>query len=263
MKQLAFAVILAATAASVFADVPGRITKLGDNGESGQAIVGNILWKPMAKKYIVTQKNGVEVEIAYDEVAKVETQRPKELDAAVKAVKDGKYAAAIPVLEKIAKDYAMLQWDEPAARYLAESYVAVDRAADAVKVCEQVISLNPKAAYMGDMAMSYWTALLKTGKSAKLEDLIEKAARSGERATAAKALVMRGDILADKKQYKEALEDGYLRVIVLYKNVKDVQPEAIYKAMQAFEAIQQVPYAEKMRSLLRSDYPSSDYAKKL
>lgn len=260
MKQLALAVILAAAAASVFAEVPGRITKAGDNG---QTIVGNILWKPMAKKYIVTQKNGVEVEIPYDQVAKVETQRPKELEGAVKAVKDGKYAAAIPVLEKIAKDYAMLQWDEPASRYLAEAYVAVDRSADAVKVCEQVISLRPEAAYMGEMAMSYWTALLKTGKTAKLDDLVDKAARSGERVVAARALIMRGDILAAKKQYKEALEDGYLRVIVLYKNIKEVQPEAIYKAMQAFEAIQQVPHAEKMRGLLRSDYPSSDYAKKL
>lgn len=259
MKKIALIAVFAMTAAASFA-IQGRITKAGDNG---QRIDGDIIWKQIAKKYVVTQKNGVEVEISYDEVAKVETQRPKELEGAINAVKSGKPAVAIPVLEKIAKDYAMLQWDEPAARYLAEAYVAVDRSADAVKTCEAIIALRPEAAYMGEMAMSYWTALLKTGKTAKLQDLVEKAARSGERVAAARALVMRGDMLAEQKQYKEALEDGYLRVVVLYKNVKDVQPEAIYKAMQAFEAIQQVPAAERMRSLLRSDYPSSDYAKKL
>lgn len=259
MKQIALIAVFAMTAVASFA-VPGRITKTGDNGKQ---IVGDIIWKQVAKKYVITQKGGLEVEVAFDEVAKVETQRPKELEGAVNAVKSGKAAAAIPVLEKIVKDYAMLQWDEPAARFLAEAYVAVDRPADAVKTCESIIALRPEAAYMGEMAMSYWTALLKTGKTAKLQDLVEKAARSGERVAAARALVMRGDMLAAQKQYKEALEDGYLRVVVLYKNIKEVQPEAIYKAMQAFEAIQQVPYAERMRSLLRSDYPSSDYAKKL
>lgn len=262
MKKIALAAILAAVAAaSAFADeVPGRITKAGVNG---QQITGNILWKPVGKKYVITQKNGVEVEVPFDEVAKVEVVRPKELEGAVSAVKSGKYAAAIPVLEKIAKGYAMLQWDEPATRYLAEAYLATDRAADAAKACETIISLRPEAAYMGELAMQYWTALLQTGKTAKLDDLVQKAARSGERATAARALVMRGDMLSAEKKYKEALEDGYLRVVVLYKNVKEVQPEAIYKAMQAFEAIQQVPYAEKMRSILRSEYPSSDYARKL
>jgi hypothetical protein len=49
----------------------------------------------------------------------------------------------------------------------------------------------------------------------------------------------------------------------LYENVRAAQPEALSKAAKAFDALQQNPNAERMRTLLRTKYPSSDYAKKL
>ena len=258
MKKTLIA-ILALTTLAARADVRARIFKVGDDRPKQ----GTVIWKAGAKQYILTDQKGIEVTFDFDEVERIQVEKPKEFDGAVKAVKDGRTAAAIPVLEKIVKEYSMLQWDGMAAPYLVEAYIAVDRAADAVKVCESIIALKPQEAYAGDLAMGYWTALLKTGKTAKLEELVEKAAKSGQRSNAARALVMRGDILAAKKSYKEALEDGYLRVIVLYKSEKSLQPEALFKAAQAFEAIQQVPHAEKMRTILRTEYPGSDYARKL
>ena len=74
---------------------------------------------------------------------------------------------------------------------------------------------------------------------------------------------MRGDMLMESKQPRDALKDGYLRVVILYENVRSVQPEALYKAAKAFEAIHQNPNAEKMRSILRTKYASSEYARKI
>ena len=112
------------------------------------------------------------------------------------------------------------------------------------------------------MAPIYWQALLKSNRSAKLNKLLEEAIKKGGREASASALILRGDMLLESKQPRDALKDGYLRVIVLYENVRTVQPEALYKAAKAFEALHQNPNAERMRSTLRSKYPNSEYARK-
>ena len=109
----------------------------------------------------------------------------------------------------------------------------------------------------------YWQALLKTGKGARLNDLITKAIAEGGREASAAALVMRGDMLMERKEALNALKDGYLRVVVLYENVKDIQPEALYKAAKAFDSLNRTADAERMRSKLRSKYAQSEYARKL
>jgi hypothetical protein len=123
--------------------------------------------------------------------------------------------------------------------------------------------MKPEAAYRGELAVIYWQALLKANRSAKLGDLLKDAIAKGGREASASALVMRGDMLMERKQPRDALKDGYLRVVILYENVRTVQPEALYKAAKAFEALQQNPNAEKMRTLLRTKYPGSAYAKKI
>ena len=116
---------------------------------------------------------------------------------------------------------------------------------------------------MGDLAVMYWQALLKANRSAKLEELLDQAIKKGGREASASALVLRGDLLMARKQPRDALKDGYLRVVVLYENVRAVQPEALFKAAKAFEALQQNPNAEKMRTMLRTKFPSSEFAKQL
>ena len=74
---------------------------------------------------------------------------------------------------------------------------------------------------------------------------------------------MRGDMLMERKQPRDALKDGYLRAVVLYEGVRAVQPEALFKAAKAFEALQQNPNAEKMRTILRTKYPGSEWAKRI
>jgi hypothetical protein len=234
-----------------------------------KTVQGQIRWMSAAKKYVVltTRANSattIELELQPSQVAKISVPQPKELGPAVQAVRSGNnVAAAIPVLEKIIRDYTMLQWDEVAARALAEAQMMNNNPAGAVKACEVVIATKPEAAYMGDLAVIYWQALLKADRSAKLSGLLDEAIKKGGREASASALILRGDMLMDKKQPRDALKDGYLRVVVLYENVRSAQPEALFKASKAFDALQQNPNAEKMRTLLRTKYPGSEYAKKL
>ena len=238
----------------------------------GQSISGQIRWLAAQKKYIVmttrpgagTSQATIEIQLQPDQVAKIEVPQPRELAPALQAVRSGaNAAAAIPVLEKIVRDYAMLQWDEPAARVLAEAQLAVGTPEAAIKACEIVIAMRPEAAYKGELAVTYWQALLKANRSAKLDGLLKDAIAKGGREASASALIMRGDMLMERKQPRDALKDGYLRVVVLYEGVRAVQPEALFKAAKAFEALQQNPNAEKMRSLLRTKFPGSEYAKKI
>ncbi len=253
---------LALAAAGVQAQVPGVLVTV-----EGREMQGRLSWRAVARKYTVAtaDRSGkiIEIELAPEQVKAIKVPEPRELAPALEAVRAGKGASAMPVLEKIMRDYAMLPWDEPAARGLAEAHLQNNNPAAAVKVCETVIAYKPEAAYSGELAVVYWEALLKAGRTAKLSGLLDEAVKKGDRETSAAALLKRGDLLMEKKQPREALKDGYLRVVVLYENVRSLQPEALYKAAQAFDALQQHANANKMRTLLRTRYPGSEYAKKL
>lgn len=267
-RYLAMAFVLLFGSSEAFAQAqaqraqPGRVTR-----KDGTQITGNIRWLAQKKKYVVSQtrKDGqsISTDVPLSDVAKVETKKPEKLEAAAKAVMAGKSRAAIPVLEEIVSQYAMLQWDVPATRYLAQAKIDTGDAAGAIKLCESVIATRPEQAYLGDMAPIYWNALLKTDKKAKLDGLITKAIASGDSFASASALIMRGDVCMENKEPENALKDGYLRVVVLYEKVRQVQPEALYKGAKAFEALSQNSNAEKLRDMLRKKFPQSDYAKQL
>jgi len=256
--------LLALLASAPFANaqIDGKIMT-----KDKKVVAGKIRWFPAKRIYTVTQTgaNGqsFESEFTPDRIARIQVPEPAKLRPAIAAVRAGKASAAVPVLQEIVKTYAMLEWDEKAARYLAEAQLASGDAAGAAATCEGLIKAKPSIAYIGDVAPVYWQALLKTGKTAKLGDLITKAIAEGGREASAAALIMRGDMLMEKKETLNALKDGYLRVVILYENVKEVQPEALYKAAKAFDALNQNANAERMRSTLRTKYSQSEYARKL
>lgn len=256
----AFALLMLAPSAN--AQIDGKILK-----KDKQVVAGKIRWLPAKKLYVITQTRqggqSFDIELSPDLVEKVAVAEPAKLKPAISAVKSGNAASAVPVLQEIVKTYAMLHWDEPAARYLAEAQLASGDAVGAIATCETLAKAKPELAYIGEVAPTYWQALLKTNKMAKLEDLISKAIATGDRYASACALIMRGDMLLEQKKGLDALKDGYLRVVILYEGVKEVQPEALFKAARAFDSLNQSSNAEKMRSKLRTKYPTSEYARKL
>ena len=228
---------------------------------------GNLRWLNSAKEYRVSDGKR-EASFKADDVERVEVDRPAALAQAIKRVQTNQgLAAAIASLEEVVKAYGHLTYDLEAARWLAAAYLQQGNAAKAVSTCETIIRDNPEAAYKGEMAVSYWEALIKDGKASKLNLLLDKAIASGDSEAAANALVKRGDAImargSSRANCEEALREGYLRVILLYADPQsDAYAEALYKGAKAFDGMSQGSRANKLRETLKRDCASSVWARK-
>jgi hypothetical protein len=160
----------------------------------------------------------------------------------------------------------MLQHDEEATRWLAEAYLQANNGADAIRAIEKITAVRPEAAYLGDLATVYWRALLRENRTSKLDDLLVMAVKSGNRLASATALLLRGDLILKDGDTQDvhirALKDGYLRVVTLYRTVKEVQPEANYKAAKSLEKLGMTARAQERRETIRKDFPGSEWAGK-
>ncbi len=240
------------------AQIHGAIIKA--NGQrvpsQGQA---PIRWLPSKKQYLVTLPSGVAVPIALQQVRALDVPKPPNLEAAAQlSVRSP--ASAIPTLERIVKDYTMLKWDTEAARWLAEAYLRMNKPKEAVEYLER---LSPETLREGSLSRAYWSALQQSGQKAKLKRVLLEAIENGPRETAAIAQVIRGDLEMEAGNIKEALVHNYLRTVLLFDDVKSIQPEALIKAMRAHEKLGEHSHAEKWKRKLLQDYPDSPYSKEL
>ena len=131
MSKLTVLLMAGVACVAVFGDVPGSITT-----KSAETHKGNIRWSTRDKAYVVTKGN-IELQVPEADVDVLDIDKPAAFDAAVDQVQKGQGAAAIPALQKIAKEYQHLQWDKVAGRYLAEAYIAAGKSEDALKMCER------------------------------------------------------------------------------------------------------------------------------
>ena len=248
---------------SAVADVAGTIVQKGN----ATPLTGQIRWLPATKKYVITTTDRMTVTLLPSQVSKVTVQEPAEYKGLVQMVKSGQFAAAIPGFEKLISDYAMLQWDVEAAPYLADSYFRTGKAAKAIELCDKIAEDNPSATASGPLFLVYCEALLQTQKSDKLKKVLDKAEEKGkelgDRKLLARVQLKRGDVLKAGNMLKDALTEGYLRVIALYQDVKEIQPEALYKACKSFEELSQLGNAERMRRKLLAEYPQDPFAERL
>lgn len=260
------AILLAATAGA--ADIKPSGTVYLANGGSSK---GTIVWRNGSKSYVVTTGRSTST-FKEEEVERVDVTPPKDLERLAKSVAAGSnLAAAVKSLEEIADAYDHLTYDVIATRWLAQAYLKQGNAAKAVSACDKVIRSNPDAAYAGEMAPAYWEALRKTNQAGKLQGLLDKAIASGDRVSAASALVARGDAAlgaddaaaSTAANCQVALRDGYLRVILLYADPStEAYPEALYKGAQAFKKMGQSSRATKLLDTLKAECPNSPWARK-
>ena len=259
------AALSAAPAAATAPTIKGKITT-----QDGVSRSGEIRWSAKEKAYLTTRKAGATMidEITKPEdVAEMDIEKPAQWDAIVKAVEAGKGVSVQKRLEAIVKDYAHLQWDKSAGRYLAQTYVMSGNYDKALAVCRDIIANDETAAYAGDLAPMYWQALLKKGQNAKLEAAIKKAIATGDRYSSGAALIMRGDMevegkAGDRDAAMRALQDGYMRVVLLYTDegvAGKLRPEAMSKAAKCFETLGQAPRAADLRGQLRAQYADSPW----
>ena len=265
MRRIMSIAAAAMAAATVFGDVAGTVINKND-----ERLKGQIRWSARDKAYVVTS-GGVELQVKLNELQALDIPKPAGFDEAVANASKGSptaSAAAIPVLKKIVDGYKRLQWDQAAGRYLAQAYIDTGKAEQALAVCDDIIKMDSTAAYKGELAPSYWRALMALGRAAPLSSALEKAAKSGDRFSSGSALIMRGDMLMkegneSRDAARKALVDGYLRVVLLYTDeavAAKLQPEALFKAARCLEILSQATRADQMRSELKRAYPQSVWA---
>lgn len=239
---------------------PKGVIYTRDGGE----MKGEITWRGASKRFdVVSGRSSTNCEA--DNVERLEIDRPKELDPAIKQVLAGDVSAEA-VLKEIVDTYNNLTHDIEAAAWLAEIYIKKGKTADVLTLVREKARLKPEVQYEGELAKRYWEALIAENKTKDLEKQLDQAIATGKPEVMADAYVARGNAAlakgANTANYKEALLVGYLRVILLYNDPSyDAYAEALYKGAKAFTGMGHGARANELRALLKRDCANTRWAK--
>ncbi len=255
--KIAVCSMLVAVLATASVLAQGVMTQITE--KSGRKLTGPCRWLKASKIYIITVDR-IDIKVSPSQVASVRVKEPSTLRDLLRKVPA---ASAVPGLKKIAKDYEMLQHDVAAIVGLAKCYAAQNNHSEVEKMCEQAIRSNPSLGQDDELAPVYWDALLALKKHSELEGALKKAIEQGSRPLAAIAQIKRGHIYRAQGNLKEANIDGYLRTILLYNRVKEVQPEAYYYSIKCFEELKQTAYADRLRKKMLAEFPRDPYTEKI
>lgn len=223
----------------------------------------SIQWRDGAKDYQVESSEGdLKVNIAPKDIERLDIGKPAEFDKAQQLVAAGNEEAAIPLLEGVIEKYKMLLWDVRARDILGRAYLKKKNASKAIDTLQPlfVASPGPLPAPAGARRV-YWEALSAAKRNDDLRKELDASIATGRRDDAATALVMRGNMLRAVGKNEDALQD-YLKTVWFFEEVKDVQPEALFKAAEGLKEAGDAR-AEECRKALLQKYPDSEFAKKV
>lgn len=207
--------------------------------------------------YVMIRNNPVP--IPRKDIEGLRIPKPADFDKYAREVRSGSASPeAIRGLENIAFQYKMLVWDVQAYLLLFPAYLKDNNTANIKKICddyERVTSTVPDA-----LQGYFWKALLEARQYARLKRALTDAIENGSRPVAAMAHLVRGDLYVDEGKKTDALIEGYFRVIILFKDVKGVQAEALFKAWRTLKSMSD-PRANKFLQRLVDEFPESPYSR--
>lgn len=217
-----------------------------------------ITYRGASDQYYVMIGN-TPVPIARKDIEGLRIPKPSDFDKYAREFRGGSPSPeATRGMENIAFQYKMLVWDVQAYLLVFPTYLKDNNTAGIMKVCddyERVTSTVPDA-----LQGFFWKALLENRQSARLKKALTDAIENGSRPVAATAHIVRGDLYVDEGKKTDALIDGYFRVIILFKDVRGVEAEALFKAWQTLKSMSD-PRADKFRQRLVDEFPGSLYSK--
>ena len=219
-----------------------------------------IRFKKSTQEYIITLPNDQDTSLPKDKVKAVQVDKPAKYDQAATLFKSGAYDAAIPILDEMSVEYYMLNpWDVWVMDMLGTCYAKKNQPDKAAATYKKLFSNIRPTAVTPEMQRRFWDALVAIDDKSLAREL-ESAIAKGTRDNAAAAHIARGDMLQKQGNISEALLD-YLRVVLLYEQVKTLQPEALYKAAQCLDKLRDTR-AEEFRKRLATEYGQSEWAMK-
>ena len=220
-----------------------------------------VTWRPSAQEYRVEMADGTILPFPKAQVARLQIDKPADFDKAMQLVAAKQPDAAIPLLDGLVTSYAMLNWDNEARKALAQIYLGKNEAKKAASVLDDYFANAPKAEVTIEVQLMYWKALLAADRASTLKKELDTVIVGQDREMAAAAQLMRG-AMNRQAGLKEAAFLDYMRVGELFKDVKAVQPEALFRAAELLEEMRD-PRAESLRKKLAHDYKDSEWTAKL
>ncbi|MEI6808762.1 MAG: hypothetical protein WCN95_08565 [bacterium] len=218
-------------------------------------------WVEGQASFNVVQADGSTFMLPKASIEKIEMDKPPKFALAESQLNSKQFDAAIFSLESVVSEYAKQGWDVEAASQLAEIYLRKNDPKKAAAVMETVVRGVAKIELSADAQLMYWKALLGqgAGSMAKLKVELDEAIATGQRDIVAAAYIARGGMNHIKNDREAALLD-YLRVVILFENVKSIQPEALFKAAALLDELKdRGGRGDILRRMLIDKYPESSY----
>lgn len=229
--------------------------------KNGQALEARtIRWRALTKEYQLEFDDGSMVPVPLADVESVEVDKPADIGKAEKLISEKNYDAAIPILEGVASQYAMLQWDAAAREMLANLYCAKGDYKKGLQALEDYFAKSSKDLAPDDLRNMYWVALLGAQRNATLKAELEEAIKAGSKTLVPIAMTRRGDLARAEGRREDAFLD-YMRVVLVYSPAKELHPEALSKAAQVLDATND-RRADELRKRLAREFPDSPYARR-
>lgn len=223
-------------------------------------VAQTVAWRESAQEYRVTANDVIQM-IPKTRVERLEIDKPADFDKAEQMLKAGKGIDAIPMLEAMITQYKMCIWDNRARELMSRIYSQSKDYKKAVSILEEIFkNLQPWENY-NIVRRFYWDMLRLSKTNATLNKELTQAIETGSREVAALAYIMRGDMKNDEGQKEQAVLD-YLRVALMFEDVKAAQPEALFKTAELLDALRD-PRANQFKKKLVQKYPDSEYRRKV
>ncbi|WFB35615.1 hypothetical protein P3T73_15800 [Kiritimatiellota bacterium B12222] len=191
--------------------------------------------------------------------------KPDEIAQAQALIQQGKDDEAAVILAEVIQSSRYQSWDAFAAEKLALIQLENDKIFEAKSTLDgiQKIYGDNMLTFFPFMEKVQWDVKVSSGDIAGLEEQLTMVLKSPDSTAErkARALIVRGDLKASRKDYKLAVLD-YLRAEYFFGDNADLRAEALYKTATMFANIGDTGRLRKYSTLLKETYPDSEYASK-
>lgn len=183
-----------------------------------------------------------------------------------KAAKKGASQKVADLYLKYANKYKFVGWDIYCKYKAAECLDKIDQTDKAIAVLEPIKGTkvrNPLKKPHYQRAMAVLAKLYtKKGENDKAAELIPELIKAKDGEIAGRALVVQGDMLSGQGKDKDAVL-SYLQTVLLFPKTNGSRAEALYKTVITMNKMKDSGRAKKFIEMLKTDYPNSEFSKKL
>lgn len=215
---------------------------------------------------LVVTINGQPRDIAKDQYLQAVGVKPAAIDQAQTLIEQGKGEEATALLDKVVRDLRYQSWDAYAGEKLAKLQLNAGDALQAKRTLSKLEAVygNNLLKFFPFLEKVQWDVKVVSNDSVGLKETLTEVILSEDSAAdrKARALIVRGDLKASRKDFKAAALD-YLRANYFFGENPDIQAEALYKTASMFAKIGDTGRLRKYSTLLKEKYPDSEYNKEI